>query len=180
MDYSNLVKAIQSEDRRETDRICAELHPRLKNYLVATMGAAPDLAEDAVQNMFEYLIPKIRRNEITTPSGLLSYMQTGVRHNYLKIIRKEQLNSGEPESDMIPVEPNQVWDLVDREKRELLAGCIGKLSSHYRLLIEFLLAHPNAESEDVAEEFNISVTNAWVRRHRAIKLLNSCVAKKLK
>ena len=180
MDYRLLVEAIQNGDQRKTDNLCKELHPRLKNYLIATTGAPPELAEDAVQNMFEYLIPKIRRDEIKSPSGLLNYMQTGVRHNYLKMIRKEPLSSSEHEGDAIPVEPNQVWDLVDKEKREILAGCIVKLSEHYRQLVEYLLEHPNAQSEDVADQFNISVRNAWVRKHRAIKLLNECVNKKLK
>lgn len=179
MNYSKLVEAIKNDDKRLTNTLCAELHERLKNYLIATAGAPPELAEDSVQNMFEYLIPKIRRDEITSPSGILRYMQTGVRHNYLKLIRKKESISMDADCDMIPVDPEQVWELVDREKREILAGCIGKLTPHYKELIEFLMVYPNAEPEDMASKFNISVSNVWVRRHRAIKLLNECVTKKL-
>lgn len=177
MDYTELVLAVQNGDEKMINKKCAEAIPILKKYLVAKLNATNEDAEDAVQKMFEYVIPKIRKKEINNPKALLSYMLTGARHSYLKLLKNMDSDiTGEMEE--VPVaEAKQVWNLVNEEQEEILLKCLDKLKAHYRKLMVFIFDHPNAESEDIAERFNISLNNAWIRKHRAVQQLGDCVRK---
>jgi len=174
MDYSELVRAIQKGDDVTADRMCAEAIPILKKYLIANLNATPEDAEDAVQKMFLYLIPKIRRDGFNNPGGLLAYMLTGVRHAYYKNIRDFDVE----ELDLLVEEPSvnapQIWNLINEERTEILKICIEYLKGHHRTLVEFIFEHPGADSEEIAEHFDISVNNAWIRKHRVIKQLSDC------
>lgn len=179
MDYSELVEAIKKEDMKKANELCATILPILKKYLMAGAGASPENAEDAVQRMFEYIIPKIQNDEIKSPSGILSYMLTGARHSYYKILKVYDLESFDPMNDQVVAEPDETWRLIDEEKESILRWCLKQLKSHYRALIHFLFDHPNADAEDISEYFDISVNNAWIRKHRAIQQLNECVRNKI-
>lgn len=174
MDYSGLVTAVQNNDEAATNRYCSEALPILKRYLIANLGASPEDAEDAVQKMFEYVIPKIRRDEIKNPGGLLSYMLTGCRHALLKNIRDFDINAYDEMTDDPVVEATQIWNLIDEEQLSILKKCIEQLKGYYRSMVDFIFDHPDADSEDIAEHFEISINNAWIRKHRVIKQLSEC------
>lgn len=180
MDYSELVEAINDEDMKTANRLCGDILPILKKYLIATVGAKPEDAEDAVQRMFEYVIPKIQNNEIKSPSGLLAYMLTATRHSYFKIIKEYGSHKFELIDESLVAEPEQTWGLLDNDQETILKQCIKELKGNYKKLIRFLFDYPNADSEDIAEFFEISVSNAWIRKHRMIQKLNECVRKKFK
>lgn len=175
MDYSGLVQAIQQGDFKTANKMCAEATPILQKYLISNVGATPEEAEDAVQKMFEYVIPKIQQDEIESPTGLLSYMLTGSRHSYFKIKRDLDVEQLEELVEEPAREAVQIWDLINDEQKTLLQKCIEKLKDNYRTFVEFLFEYPDAEAEDVAEHFEISVNNAWIRRHRVIKKLSECI-----
>lgn len=175
MDYSELVYAVKKNDMRTANRMCAEAIPILKKYLIAKVDATPEDAEDAVQKMFEYVIPKIQKDEINSPSGLLSYMLSGARHSYYKIVRDFDLDKyGQMENELVS-EAKQVWNLVNKDRESILSKCIEKLKGHYRELITFMFDHPEAEANEIAEYFDISLNNAWTRKHRVIQQLQDCV-----
>lgn len=180
MDYSDLVEAILNGDERTINKRCAEAVPIIRAYLVANLNASREDAEDAVQRMFEYVIPKIQNGEITKPSALLSYMLTGARHSYYKILNKYGgYESLDDYKELQVSAADQVSNLLDEEKQALLRKCIDQLKNHYRSLIEFSFANPNAETKDIAEKFDISISNAWARKHRAINQLEECVRSKM-
>lgn len=179
MDYSELVEAIKNNDTKRANDLCAKIFPILKKYLIATVGASPENAEDAVQRMFEYVIPKIQNNEIQSPSGILSYMLTGARHSYYKAIKAYDIENFDTINDQIVTEPEQTWRLIDEDKESILQWCMKQLKSHYRALVQFMFDHPNADAEDIAEYFDITVNNAWIRKHRVIQQLNECVRDKI-
>lgn len=179
MDYSGLVEAINDKDMRTANRLCSDIFPILKKYLIARVGAKPEDAEDAVQRMFEYVIPKIQNNEINNPSGLLAYMLTASRHSYFKIKKEYDSHRFDMIDENLVAEPAQPWGLLDREQETILKRCIQELKGHNSKLIQFLFDYPDADSEDIAEFFNITVSNAWIRKHRMIQKLNECVRKKL-
>lgn len=177
MDYSALVKAVQDGDDITANRLFAQALPILKRYLIATFNASPEDAEDAVQRMFEYVIPKIRRNEINNPGGLLSYMLTGVKHAYLKDVRDFDIGDLDELDEEPEVEASQVWNLINEERLSILKYCIETLKGHYRTMIDFIFDHPSATTGDIAEHFDISENNAWTRKHRVIKQLSDCAEK---
>ena len=151
MDYSELVEALQSNDRESVNQICEESLIILKKYLIARMGATPENAEDAVQQMFEYLIPKIRENVIDNPGGLAKYMMKAARHTYLNLLRDHSLNEHEELVEEPSVRENQIWDLINDDRKMILRRCIEKLKDHYRDLVEFIFRYPEADARDVAE-----------------------------
>lgn len=175
MDYSELVYAVRRGDTKTANRMCAEAIPILKKYLISNVNASPEDAEDAVQKMFEYVIPKIQNDEIKSPSGLLSYMLSGARHSYYKIVRDFDLDKYAEMEEQLVSEPNQVWNLVSEDQESILSTCIEKLKGHYQDLIIFLFDHPNADSKEIAEYFEITKNNAWIRKHRVIQQLQECV-----
>ncbi len=175
MDYSELVYAVRRGDMKTANRMCAKAIPILKKYLISNVNATPEDAEDAVQKMFEYVIPKIQDDEIKSPSGLLSYMLSGARHSYYKIVRDFDLDKYAEIEEELVTEPEQVWNLVSEDQESILSTCIEKLKGHYQDLITFLFDHPNANTKEIAEYFQISKNNAWTRKHRVIQQLQECV-----
>lgn len=175
MDYSELVSAIQNGNQRKANKMCAEAAPILKKYLISKVGAEPDDADEALQNMFEYVINKIRDEEIDNPAGLLAYMLKSSKHSYYNMLRGRRRDFTE-EIQEEPVSPaEQVLRLVDKEKQKILRICIEKLKKGYREFITHWFSFPDAETEDIAEHFDISVNNAWTRKHRIVKKLTDCV-----
>ncbi|MDZ7758420.1 sigma-70 family RNA polymerase sigma factor [Rhodohalobacter sp.] len=177
MDYSELVDALRNGDSNSVNEICSDSLIILKKYLIATMGATPHDAEDAVQQMFEYLIPKIRMDVIDNPGGLAKYMMKASRHSYLNLLRDDDFNDHEVLSEEPHVDENQIWNLVNDERAKILKICIEQLKTHYRALVDFIFKYPEADAKDVAEKFDISLNNAWQRKHRVIKQLTSCAEK---
>ncbi|NBB77125.1 MAG: hypothetical protein GVY02_07075 [Bacteroidetes bacterium] len=179
MDYSELVYAIQRGDERKANRMCAKAMPILKKYLIANLDASPEDAEDAVSKMFEYVIRKIQNDEIESPTGLLSYMLSGARHSYLKIVRDYKFNEQSELDENWAQEPDQIWNLVNDERKSILARCIEQLKGHYRDLIQFLISYPDAGGSEVSEQFGISESNAWIRKHRLLEQMRECVKRYL-
>lgn len=175
MDYSELVYAIQRGDMQTANKMCAKATVILKRYLVSKLDASDADAEDAVQRMFEYVIPKIQNDEIKTPSGLLSYMLTGARHSYLRISERREMDDYEEYNENYVSEPNQAWNLINEENRKILKNCIKKLKKSYKSMAKFILSYPNADGEEIAEKFDITLNNAWIRKHRVLKKLTDCV-----
>jgi DNA-directed RNA polymerase specialized sigma24 family protein len=177
MDYTALVDAINSGDKKSVNEICADSLVILKKYLVANYGATPHDAEDAVQQMFEYLIPKIQENGIEKPGGLAKYMMKATKHSYLNHLRDFEFDGMDRMTEEPKVDGSQIWNLIDEDRKSILRKCIETLKLHYRALAEYILQHPEAEAEDVADNFEISVANAWTRKHRVIKQLSDCAEK---
>lgn len=180
MDYSDLIEAVLNGDDRTVNQRCADAVPIIRSYLVANLNASKEDAEDAVQRMFEYVYPKIQKGEIAKPSALLSYMLTGARHSYFKIINKYgNFEAIDDYEDLQVSEADQVRNLVDEEKKSILKMCMDRLRGHYRNLMEFSFDNPDAETKDIADRFDISINNAWIRKHRASKELEDCVRSRL-
>lgn len=175
MDYSDLVSSIQDGDDKTANKLCSEATPIIKKYLISNTGSSPEDADDAIQKMFEYIIKKIRQDDIDNPSGLLLYMLTTSRHCYYKILKKRDKQLAEDLKNEPGREATQMWEIVDKEKQEILKRCLTKLKKSYLEFITYLFNYPDAETEDIAEYFNISTNNAWTRKHRIIKKLTKCV-----
>lgn len=176
MDYSGLVASIKHGDEITTGKLCGEATPILKKYLIKKFGAAPADAEDAIQKMYETIIVKIRDDGIKNPRGLLDYMLKTCRHNYIKTIRENNCNYiqdmiNEPDSSA-----NQLWSLINEEEQEILKFCMNRLRKGYKEFISYWFNFPSASTDDIAEHFDISNNNAWIRKHRVVNKLSDCVA----
>lgn len=178
MDYSGLVTAIREGDERATGKLCDEATPILKRYLLKKCNATPFDADDAIQKMYEYIIVKIRDDEIENPQGLLAYMLKTCRHNYIKMIRESSFEYIDNLSEEPSNTADQLWKLINEEKQEILKFCMRKLRKNYWVFMNYMFSYPGATSEDIAEKFNITRNNAWIRKHRVINKLTDCVITK--
>ena len=179
MDLSGFITAVKNGDQLEASRICSEATPILQRYLRKKFGADPNDAKDAIQRMFEYVINKIREDDFENPRGILSYMLKTCRHNYIKIVQEQEATDYDYVVDQNYTNPVQIWELVDEEQQTILKYCTEKLRKGYREFINYFFSFPNASTKDVAEHFDISVTNAWTRKHRVINKLNQCVESRI-
>lgn len=175
MDYSGLVTAVKNGDQLTASRLCSDATPILKRYLQKKCGADPSDADDAIQRMFEYIINKIFEDDFENPHGLLAYMLKACRHNYIKLAREKNRPDIENLANEPFNEPVQIWELVNEDKQEILKYCTEKLRKGYKEFINYFFSFPNASTEDVADYFDISINNAWTRKHRVINKLNECV-----
>lgn len=176
MDYSALVVAIKNGDQKTSSRLCSEATPILKRYLLKKFSADPNDAEEAIQQMYEYIVIKVLEDDFENPKGILSYMIKTCRHNYIKLAQEKN----RPDIENISREPvseaRQIWQLINEEEQEILQYCTEKLRENYKEFINYWFSFPNATANDAAEFFNISVNNAWTRKHRIINKLNECVS----
>lgn len=177
MDYSGLVRAYKEGDQRRVSRYCNKLTPILCNFLMGRMGASREDADDAIQNMYEYLFSKIEKDEITNPEGLLGYIQTASRHSYLNLLRARKNDDLMYYSVDPSIPADQVWNLIQQENKKVISNCISKMEGHYRPLVLFMFEYNKATPADIAEYFDISINNAWTRKYRVVNMLSDCVKK---
>jgi len=175
MDYSGLVRSIKDGDELTTGKLYAKATPILKKYLIKKFGASSADADDAIQKMYEYIILKIRADEIENPHALLSYMLKTCKHNYLKMLRERNQHYLENMVKDPALDEHQLWELVNEEEQEILKYCLDRLRDGYREFIGFWFTYPNASTEEVAEYFEITINNAWIRKHRIVGKLFDCV-----
>lgn len=175
MDYSELIPAIKNGDQVTSSRLCSKATPIFKNYLFKKFSADPNDADEAIQQMYEYIILKVLEDDFENPKGILSYMLKTCRHNYIKLAREKN----RPDIENISAEPiseaQQIWQLVNEEEQEILKYCTEKLREGYKEFINYWFDFPNASAGEAAEYFNISINNAWTRKHRIINKLNECI-----
>ncbi|TVR15193.1 MAG: hypothetical protein EA391_11185 [Balneolaceae bacterium] len=175
MDYSQLVFALKNGDTKTSNRLIGEATPILKKYLISKVNASPDDADDAIQQMYEYVIPKIISDEIKNPAGILAYMLKAARHSYYKILRDFDLDKFDEIEGQLVTEADQAWKLMDEEQASLLMRCIEGLRNGYRDFAAFIFSYPGANTEDIAEKFGLTPANAWTRKHRVLKKIIDCV-----
>lgn len=178
MEYSELAKAIRENDSSRVNEIMRELVPRLKRFLSIHMNASKVDAEDCAQETILQCIEIIKADKLRDTDKVLSYILTSCRNNYLKMKekKKEEHYDEVPDDNFYSAE--QLLNLLDKEKKRILEWCLGQLRQEYQAFMRYWFRNPGADAEKVADEFNLSVSNTWTRKHRIINKLNECYKKK--
>ncbi|MDZ7772743.1 MAG: sigma-70 family RNA polymerase sigma factor [Balneolaceae bacterium] len=180
MDYSELVQALEENDRENTNRLLQEIRPRLLRYLYVHMNAQREDALDCVQESLLVTVNAIREGRIRNPQQVFSYLITTCRNQYLKMISRRRERPYDEVPDTSYHAPGQLAALENRERFEILERCMDELKEEYREFIDYWFENPDTDGPTVADHFRISVNNAWIRKHRIIKQLNRCIDKKSK
>ncbi len=180
MDYSDLVKALRENDAQKANELIEALRPRLIAFLRIHMNATQADAEDCAQDSLLTSIKVIKEDRLNDPNQVVSYILSICKNTYLKMQKKQREESMEAVSEAQRQAPRQLQSLLDEEQEELLAWCMNQLKEKYQKFMQYWFDHPDAHTNKVADHFNISVNNAWTRKHRLIKKLNECYRKKSK
>ncbi|MFU8861566.1 MAG: RNA polymerase sigma factor [Cyclonatronaceae bacterium] len=181
MNYTQLIEAINENDSRTVDNLLSSLYPVLVNYLCITMNAGLKDAEDCAQEALITVVENIRNNGIRNPGSIFSYVITVSRHAYLRLRRNDMPgNYVDFEEAYHVAEPaDQLENLLDEERARVLEECIEAMNKENREMIELWFENPDRPTDEIAAHFNISINNAWIRKHRIMKFLIQCVEKKL-
>lgn len=182
VDYSELVDAVQKEDRSVVNEHFEELQPRLCAYLRATMDASPEDAEDAVQQAIMKSYSKLKEETVKAKKYFFKYLLQACRNEYLTLMKYENRRQGTPDDvpDYLVSPSEQVKNLEDEERQSLMKACIESLKEKYRDFVWYYCDQDEWRPKDVANHFGISHNNARLMKTRAIKKLSACVERKLK
>lgn len=177
MDYSELVVAVKSEDTKKINKLVKAIRPRLLAFLRIHMNASHADAKDISQEALLTIIKVIKEDQLKKPDQVVKYLLSICKNTYLKEKEKNKSSTlvAEP---YYPQAPHQLQAMMDKEQKRLLHWCLQQLKAEYREYMQYWFKHPDANAQIVAEHFNISLSNAWTRKHRLIKKLNECYQKK--
>jgi len=178
-DFSELIRAVQEGDDELANELLSDLTRVLISYLQTRKGASYDDAADCAQQTILLTYEAIKEDRIEDADRIFSYLMTTCKNNYYKLRenRKEYHYDRLPENPKIG--PLQINRLYEQERKRILNECINSLKDDYREFIKYWFQNPDSDATEVAKHFNISVNNAWVRKHRVIKMLQECYLKKI-
>lgn len=179
MDFSELVEAIDKDDTSKINSMLKELMPRLVGFLLIHMDAGRPDAEDCAQETVITTLESIRSGDLRHTDQLLSFMLSTSRNIYLNLIKKRKDPYFNDDLPDFGHQPQQLLSLLDEERKRVLEWCIRQLSEGYRGFIEYWFTYPDSDARAVAHHFDISVNNAWIRKHRIIKKLSKCCKEKI-
>tara|TARA_R110000868_G_scaffold408293_7_gene691105 strand:+ start:63984 stop:64529 length:546 start_codon:yes stop_codon:yes gene_type:complete len=180
MDYSRFVYAVQNNDTEELASLVSVITAVLIKFLKVRIGASHQDAEDSAQNTLMLVTEKIKDDKLNNPDSIIYYLFTTAKHDYLKT----QAKIKEPTFDEVPeshsIEGDQLSSLLSEERMNILKVCLRQLKPDLKSYISYWFQNPGDETVVVADHFGISVSNAWTKKHRILKLLKECCEKKLK
>jgi len=176
VDYSELVSAIQEEDKEKTNRLVGELLPRLKDYLKVVMNADQSAAEECVHQAFEEVLRQIRNDKIREPKYIFSYLLKSCRHQYLHYDKhmRSMNYTEEDEADYLVHPADQYKQILDEERKYLLKICLKELDEKAREFITYFLEKPEVTTWQASKEFDISRANVRTKKSRILARLNEC------
>jgi len=181
VDYSELVDALVQGDEQTADRLLKELIPRLKEYLRVVMGANREEGEECVQRALLGVIEQIRKRNIRNSKTIFSYLIKACRHEYIHHKKYEQRFHYTEDMDRGMSEPaQQITDLLDQERQEILKSCLDELDQSSRKFILHFLLNPDTTTKEASSSFGLSPANVRTRKSRLISRLHDCCMRKLR
>jgi|TARA_R100000541_G_scaffold3126_1_gene10241 RNA polymerase sigma factor (sigma-70 family) len=179
VDYSELVKALQSGNDSKANELVSEVIGRLEDYLVVTMSADANDAGECVQQAFVDVFEQVRKDKIKEPKYFFSYLIKSCRHEYLRYIKKKHKFKYEEEALNEQFVPEQQYqNLLDKERQEILKRCLEELQEKSREFIEHFIDKPDTSTEEASEEFDMSASNVRTKKHRILSRLHHCYKRK--
>ncbi|HKJ45110.1 MAG TPA: sigma-70 family RNA polymerase sigma factor [Balneolales bacterium] len=177
MDFSELYEAIKSDDQQAINDSVTKLFPVLMSYLRVNMHADSEDAKDCIQQALLHTTEKIREDKIRNPSKLYYYLIRSCKNIYLRMNTYTNISIEDNNKDYAIDPPKQLDELLDEEKQRILSHCLEQLDPNHRDFINYWFENPDIDASSVARHFDISLSNAWTRKHRIIKILNKCYEK---
>lgn len=179
MDYSEFVSAVLKNDEEKLNELSDVIFRVLIKFLIVRMDARSEDAEDSAQNALMLVIEKIRNDKLKNPDTLIYYLFTTAKNDYLKQLNRKKESNYEEIPVSVSEKPDQLENLLDEERLQILNYCMKKLRKDYYDYIKYWFDHPGDEAVAVANHFGISVSNAWTKKHRILQILKKCVRKNL-
>ena len=179
LDLSDLVVAIQSHEQGRINDVLREVMPILVDYLQVRYQASLQDAEDSVHTAIADIIEHVRDEGVRNEQLFYVYILRSVKHEYLKIIRKEKrYTKGGLENITLKHQAEQFDRILDDERQRLLRECLGQLNVESRKFIEYFMNHPELTNQEIADNLDLSHSNVRVKKMRLIRILHECYKRK--
>lgn len=179
MDYSKFVTAVLNNDTAQINEWVPIITAVLIKFLKVRLNAAHHDAEDCTQTVLMLATQKIREERINNPDAFIYYLFTSAKHEYLKSLKRVKEDIYDETPDSYSIYGDQLTNLLEEERLSVLEKCLSLLKPDYLDYIRYWFEHPRDEATVVADNFGISVNNAWTKKHRILKTLKDCCEKKL-
>jgi RNA polymerase sigma factor (sigma-70 family) len=181
MDFTAWYQAIIDGDTNKANTLFEKAFRVLIGYLITTMNATEYEAEEVAQESLMAVYQRIREQKIEKPESVHSYIISTVRNKYLSMKRGDEYNADiDDHQHHIADAPTQILNLIDQEMQKILDWCVKQLDAKSKRFFNYWMTQPDASASKAASRFKTSENNIWVRKHRLIKELRSCVDKKQK
>lgn len=179
IDYSELVIALQSGDDHKANQLLSEVMPRVIEYLCAVMSAEHSDAQECAYQAFSDVLEQIKKGNIKKKEYIFSYLLTTARNEYIRFSKKEKRFTSHPEDEFYQVEPaQQIENLVEEERMQILEECLKELDSDSRRLIRYFLKHPDAPVKEIGKKFGLTYANIRTKKSRLTHRLHHCYKRK--
>lgn len=175
MDFSELIEAINNGDQEKISSLFEEIRKYLERYLMFEMGADHSNAEEYSQVACIQVFEAIKEGKIENPKKLKTYLISTCRNAYLKTKTRNKEHPDYNLDNKFSSSPQQIEALVEEEKMELLRNCMNKLPEKEKAFIDYVFQNIESETDHLAQRFNITHNNVWVKKHRIINKLKECV-----
>ena len=175
MEFSELIKAINSGDQEKTSQLFEEIRPYLERFLMLEMGADATNAEEYSQVACVQVFEAIKKGKVENPQKLKTYLISTCRNAYLKTQTRKKEHPDNTLDHKITSDPQQLENLIEEEKMELLKKCMEKLPEKDKDFIDYLFQNIESETKQLARHFKMTLNNVWVRKHRIINKLKECI-----
>jgi len=179
MDYSKFVFAVQHNDRVTINEYVPIIMSVLIKFLKVRQGAAHHDAEDCAQNTIINVTEKIKSDELKNPDTVIYYLFTTAKNEYYKYLNRIKEGNYDDVPNSFVSDGDQLSKLLNEERLKILERCMQLLKPNLKEYITHWFNHPRDEAAVVADHFNITVNNAWTKKHRILKILKECCEKKL-
>ena len=179
MDYSRFVYAVQNNDTEELETMAVIITAVLIKFLKVRLGVTHQDAEDAAQSTLLRVIEKIRNDKLNNPDSIIFYLFKTAKNEYFKAQKKIKEPTFEEVPETYSASPDQLYKLLNDEKLSVLQACLNALKPGLKEYIKYWFENPADETSVVADNFGISVSNAWTKKHRILKILKDCCEKNL-
>ena len=180
VDYSELVYALQQNEEGKANELAEEVLDRLKDYLQVVLNADEQDAEECTQQAFLNVYEQIQKDNIREEKYIFSYLIRACRHEYFRY-SKEQHRFNNPMEDHEEhlVDPaDQVENLMDEDRQEILEACLKELREDKRNFIEYFIDKPDATTKQAAAHFDLSGANVRTKKSRILSRLHHCFKRK--
>lgn len=180
LDYSELVYALQENKNGKANQLLEELMPRLKDYLMVTMNATDSEAEECTHRAFLNVYEQIMQDNIRKEKYIFSYLVRACRHEFIRYTKHQhRFDSPLDDNPDFFVEPaDQVTNLLDEDRQEILNECLDQLGEKARTFIEYYFSNPDATTKQASRFFEISGANVRTKKSRIISRLHDCFKSK--
>jgi RNA polymerase sigma factor (sigma-70 family) len=168
-------------DIRRQNELLVLLRQEMVRCLVYQYGADETDANDATQETMYVLLRLYSQKKVNGVKTQKAYVFAVLKYQYFKLLRDRVRMTGEPieyYENTLVVKDSET--LADREARDLLHACIGKLTQKHQNYLSYWMDSDNPSATEFSECFGVSVTNAWTIKHRLIAILEKCVGKQYK